>query len=178
MNPISVNPHGIIDEQKKIPVLSFFTGGGFLDLGFEQAGFKIVWTNECNPVFKDMYEYGMTAWRRASALEAKIARIDDCRSIVDIPAGDIIKKAFSKGRPALFGAIGGPPCPDFSTGGKNRGRKGEQGILSKTYVDLLCEIKPDFFCLRMFPGFLGPKNIVRFLQNLRTNLKKAVILSI
>ncbi len=26
------------NKQKHIPVLSFFTGGGFLDMGFEQAG--------------------------------------------------------------------------------------------------------------------------------------------
>ena len=29
-------------NQTEIPVLSFFTGGGFLDIGFEQAGFKVV----------------------------------------------------------------------------------------------------------------------------------------
>jgi len=33
---------------KKIPILSFFTGGGFLDIGFEQAGFEIIWINEAN----------------------------------------------------------------------------------------------------------------------------------
>lgn len=27
----------------------------------------------------------------------------------------------------LIGFIGGPPCPDFSVGGKNRGVKGDHG---------------------------------------------------
>ena len=33
-------------HENKIPILSFFSGGGFMDMGFEQAGFKVVWTNE------------------------------------------------------------------------------------------------------------------------------------
>ena len=49
----------------EFPLLSFFTGGGFLDLGFEQAGFKVVWTNENNAAFAEMYAHAMTAWRKA-----------------------------------------------------------------------------------------------------------------
>ena len=45
---------------KNIPVLSFFTGGGLLDLGLEQAGFEAGWTNEFNLTFADLYEHGMT----------------------------------------------------------------------------------------------------------------------
>ncbi len=30
----------------------------------------------------------------------------------------------------LIGFIGGPPCPDFSVAGKNKGREGENGKLS------------------------------------------------
>jgi DNA (cytosine-5)-methyltransferase 1 len=29
-----------------MPILSYFFGGGFLDLGFEKAGFRTVWSNE------------------------------------------------------------------------------------------------------------------------------------
>ena len=42
-----------------VPLLSFFTGGGFLDMGFEQAGFEIVWTNEVDPSFAEMYNHGI-----------------------------------------------------------------------------------------------------------------------
>ena len=31
-------------HENKIPILSFYSGGGFLDMGFEQAGFETVWT--------------------------------------------------------------------------------------------------------------------------------------
>src|SRR5712692_2769425 len=30
----------------QVPVISYFTGGGFLDLGFMAQGFRIVWRNE------------------------------------------------------------------------------------------------------------------------------------
>jgi DNA (cytosine-5)-methyltransferase 1 len=35
-----------VSKINKIPILSFFTGGGFLDMGFITAGFDVVWTNE------------------------------------------------------------------------------------------------------------------------------------
>ena len=41
----------------------------------------------------------------------------------------------------LTGFIGGPPCPDFSVAGKNRGRDGENGRLSGTYAQLICTAK-------------------------------------
>lgn len=44
----------------RIPLISFFTGGGFLDLGLEKAGFAVVWTNEIDNAFADMYEAAMT----------------------------------------------------------------------------------------------------------------------
>ncbi|MEO6830853.1 MAG: DNA cytosine methyltransferase, partial [Chitinophagaceae bacterium] len=45
----------------------------------------------------------------------------------------------------IIGFIGGPPCPDFSVAGKNKGHTGENGKLSGTYVELICRNKPDFF---------------------------------
>lgn len=170
-----VNPNEVINRQSRlqtVPLLSFFTGGGFLDLGFEQAGFTIVWTNESNPIFADMYEYGMIAWRHSYFPDAQIAKISDRRSILDIPECDIIKTAFPEGRPALFGAIGGPPCPDFSIGGKNRGRGGDQGCLSKTYFDRICEIKPDFFVFENVLGLLKTKRHREFLSELEKHLEE------
>lgn len=39
----------------RVPIILFFTGGVFLDLGMEQAGSSVFWTNECNDAFADMY---------------------------------------------------------------------------------------------------------------------------
>jgi len=171
----SVNTQEFANKQfkiKEIPVLSFFTGGGFLDLGFEQAGFKIVWNNECNPVFADMYEYGTTTWRNSSSPNSKQAKISDRRSIVDIAACDIIEAAFPLEIPELFGMIGGPPCPDFSIGGKNRGHNGIHGPLSNVYVDRICEIKPDFFVFENVAGLFRTKKHREFLAKLEIQLEE------
>jgi site-specific DNA-cytosine methylase len=53
-----------------LPVLSFFTGGGFLDLGFETAGFNIAWSNEYNGRFADLHDYAYTKWRQAKNPQA------------------------------------------------------------------------------------------------------------
>ena len=37
-------------------VISFFAGCGGLDLGFEQAGFRVVWANELEPSVHATYE--------------------------------------------------------------------------------------------------------------------------
>ena len=36
-------------------VVSFFSGCGGLDLGFEQAGLEVVWANDNNPAVKVTY---------------------------------------------------------------------------------------------------------------------------
>ena len=37
-------------------VISFFAGCGGLDLGFEKAGFRVVWANEIEPSVHATYE--------------------------------------------------------------------------------------------------------------------------
>jgi len=37
-------------------VISFFAGCGGLDLGFEKAGFRVVWANELEPSVHSTYE--------------------------------------------------------------------------------------------------------------------------
>ena len=147
-----------------IPVLSFFTGGGFLDIGFEQAGFKVVWTNENNPAFARMYAYGMSAWRkslRKHPWKSKIANTDNAETL---KAAAIKREAFADGIRGIFGVIGGPPCPDFSNGGNHAGQEGSNGKLTKTFVDLIGRIKPDFFVIENVAGLYRFRKHRRFLD--------------
>lgn len=41
-------------------VISFFAGCGGLDLGFEKAGFRVVWANELEPSVHATYEKNHT----------------------------------------------------------------------------------------------------------------------
>lgn len=155
-----------------IPVLSFFTGGGFLDIGFEQAGFSVVWTNEANAVFAGLYAYGMTRWKQSLRPRAEEISISTTKNIEKVFAPEIIKQAFPERRPYFFGIIGGPPCPDFSTGGKNRGGKGINGRLSKTYVHRICKIQPSFFVFENVPGLYKTKVHREFLAGLERSLER------
>ncbi len=138
-------------RQLDIPILSFFTGAGFLDLGFRQAGFSSIWHNEYSKEFVGGFEHGM----QAVGLNGPAAKIQSTQSILDIGPSGILKEAFgSAGRPSCFGMIGGPPCPDFSVGGKNRGSQGENGRLTEVYANRIYEIEPSFFLLENVPGLL------------------------
>src|SRR5882762_8056608 len=134
-----------------IPLLSFFTGGGLLDLGFEAAGFKVHWTNECNHDFGRIYEKGMTTCRRSRNKTAPAAKISSTKKIEELKPARVLADAFGRTRPAFFGVIGGPPCTDFSNGGLHAGHDGEAGKLTSVYVRMLIRLKPDFFLLENVP---------------------------
>lgn len=150
---------GSMDGTGRIPVLSFFTGAGFLDLGFEHAGFTSIWHNEFVPEFVHGFESGMLS----SGFDR---RIENTSSILDIGPNQIAKEAFGGIVPPLFGMIGGPPCPDFSVGGKNRGRHGDNGKLSGVYVDRILEIRPAFFVFENVPGLFRTKKHQEFFLSL------------
>jgi len=160
-----------VKDANTIPVISFFTGGGFLDMGFEKAGFNIVWTNEFNTSYADFYSFGMTAWRKANSSSKAEAKITSTKSINQIYGPDIIKEAFKGEKPPLFGSIGGPPCTDFSSGGKHNGSNGKNGKLTRIYVNRICSIMPSFFVLENVPGLYRTKKHRHFLNSLMKKLE-------
>ena len=135
----------------KIQLLSFFSGGGFLDIGFEQAGFEIKWTNEFNSEFAKIYASGVTSWRRSRNAKPAETKIANTASIATLDADQVVKEAFGGNRPDLFGVIGGPPCTDFSVGGLHAGHNGKNGKLTAVYIDMLRDLKPGFFLLENVP---------------------------
>lgn len=158
---------------QKTPILSFFTGGGFLDLGFEDAGFQTVWTNEFNNDIADMYGHGLTALRRDKNPDAPLVSISSRKSITHLKPKDVLIEAFQEKKPKFFGIIGGPPCPDFSVGGKNRGNKGDNGKLTQSYINMVIALKPTFFLMENVPGLLRTLKHKVFLDKIRKQLKKA-----
>jgi DNA (cytosine-5)-methyltransferase 1 len=149
-----------------IPILSFFTGGGLLDIGFELAGFRPVWTNEVNEAFVSMYAHAMTSWRRSRLPTCQPAVISSTRSIEELVAADVLHEAFGKHRPPLFGAVGGPPCPDFSAGGRNGGSEGEYGRLTRTFMELVCAAGPQFFVMENVAGLCRIRKHRAFLREM------------
>ena len=49
---------------KKIGLFSFFTGAGFLDLGFESVGFRTYMANELDRNFSEVYRFSRRKMRK------------------------------------------------------------------------------------------------------------------
>lgn len=157
---------------KKKVIFSFFSGSGFLDLGFELNGFDIDLVNEYQPAFLDAYKH---ARKKMGLREPKYGYFNiDINEFLDTRKDELHRYiADAKRDGSLVGFIGGPPCPDFSVAGKNRGRDGDNGKLSQSYVDLIIEIKPDFFLFENVKGLWRTSRHRAFYEELKTLLSKA-----
>ena len=160
--------------RNSVPVISFFSGGGFLDIGFEEGGFDICWTNEYNQFFADVYSSGITSWRQAKNRAPMVRAVISCTdSITALTPEKVLNQAFPHGRPSLFGVIGGPPCTDFSVGGLHASHEGDAGKLTGVYVKMLLGLQPGFFLFENVPHLeSNPKHRKKFktlLQRLNIN---------
>ena len=158
-------------HKHKIPILSFYSGGGFMDIGFEKAGFEIVWTNEVDEVFAKLHAAGITSWRKARGNGIK-AEIFNTKSITEVSAEKIVEEAFPEGKPEDFGIIGGPPCQDFTINGNMEGFKGERGKLTIVFFDRIRELQPTFFVMENVTGLTKSNSTNEHLQKLLRKLKK------
>lgn len=122
-------------------VASFFAGCGGLDLGFEQAGYEIVWANEFD---SDIY----------ATYELNHPNTTLCKkSIKDIQAIDI---------PNCDGFIGGPPCQAWSEAGRGLGLNDERGQVFLDYIRLIKDKQPKFFLIENVKGLISEEHIKTF----------------
>ena len=130
-------------------IVSLFAGCGGLDLGFERAGFDVIWANE--------YDKSIHATYRLNHPNTTL-NTSDIRSLSgnDIPDCD--------------GIIGGPPCQAWSEGGKRLGIEDPRGQLFWDYIRIVKEKKPKFFLIENVQGILEDKHkdsLGNFLKVLR-----------
>lgn len=119
----------------KPTVVSLFSGGGGLDLGFINAGYEILWAIDNNQNAVNTYK-------------ANIGNHIKCADITQenidlIPKADVV--------------IGGPPCQSFSLAG-NRNVEDARGQLIWRYMDIIEHIKPKAFVFENVTGLLSAKN--------------------
>lgn len=151
-------------------IFSFFAGAGFLDLGFElQGDYNIVFVNEFHETFNRIYRY---ARHNMGLQEPRYGHhIEDITEYVNGEHRDKLQKLINwveeSKEEELTGFIGGPPCPDFSVAGKNRGRDGENGRLSGTYAQLICTALPDFFLFENVKGLYRTARHRQFFEDLK-----------
>ena len=156
---------------KKIGIFSFFSGAGFLDLGFEKTkNYKTLFVNEVHKPFMDIYKYS----RQSLNIKAPEYGYHNCdiTDFLEEKKATFLRDSIEKGKKNhdLIGFIGGPPCPDFSVGGKNKGVKGENGKLSGTYVELIIQNSPDFFLFENVKGLYRTKKHREFFDSMKRKL--------
>lgn len=156
----------------KLKLYSFFSGSGFLDLGFERTGYQIELVNEYSEAFMNAYKHS----RAVMALPKPTygyANIDINEYLEERSSElkDYIKGSRSDG--SLVGFIGGPPCPDFSVAGKQKGRNGDNGKLSLSYVNLIVAQQPDFFLFENVKGLWRTAKHRAFYEELKGMLVDA-----
>lgn len=124
-------------------LVSFFAGCGGLDLGFEQAGFNVVWANEFEKHCRATY---IRNHPNTEFMLGDICKIDP-NSIPDCD-----------------GFIGGPPCQSWSVGGKQKGWEDEQGWQILKYIYIIEAKLPKFFVIENVKGLLD--SIFKYVFNM------------
>lgn len=140
----------------ELKIYSFFSGAGFLDLGFEQSGFKIEFVNEIDDAFLSVYKYAR------DKMGYQVPRLgyfncDINEFLKGTKKKQLVINVNNDKKDSLVGFIGGPPCPDFSKAGKNKGISGDNGKLTNSYKRIILQQTPDFFLFENVKGLWETK---------------------
>ncbi|MDA9159796.1 DNA cytosine methyltransferase [Rhodobacteraceae bacterium] len=113
-------------------LISLFSGCGGLDLGFQNAGFEIIWAND---IFKDAAQtYALNVGDHIST-----------KNISDIDTASI---------PDCDGVIGGFPCQGFSVANMGRTVDDERNTLYLEFIRVIEAKSPKFFIAENVKGIL------------------------
>ena len=157
-------------------IFSFFSGAGFLDLGFElQGNYNIVFVNEFHKAFNRVYQY---ARQHMCLPTPKYGHhVEDITEYLDGKHDEKLQRLLGwveeSKQEDITGFIGGPPCPDFSVAGMNRGKEGENGKLSGTYANLICKALPDFFVFENVKGLYRTARHRHFFEELKVLFRES-----
>ena len=118
-------------------IISLFSGCGGLDLGFEKAGFNVLWANEFDKTIHETY------------------RLNHPHTVLNT---NDIRLLSGKDIPDCDGIIGGPPCQAWSEGGKQLGIQDPRGQLFLDYIRIVKDKRPEFFVIENVQGILEEKH--------------------
>lgn len=155
----------------KLKIFSFFSGVGFLDLGFEKKNFEIVFVNEYSKEFLSAYKFARKEMKMKSPRFGYY-----CGDINDLLSGELGKQLEKRvgemKKEGLVGFIGGPPCPDFSIAGKNEGIIGENGVLTNSYKKIILKQEPDFFLFENVKGLWSTQKHRKEYEKIKRSLRR------
>lgn len=119
-------------------IVSFFSGCGGMDLGFEQAGFDVIWANDNASSVRETYALNFPKTQFCN------------KSITEISIDDLPND--------IMGIIGGPPCQSWSNAGKGLGLQDPRGKLFLTFIEILKSSQPLFFVAENVKGIKSARN--------------------
>lgn len=137
----------------KIQGLSFFSGGGGLDIGAQMAGIKVLTSLDFD---KDAIE----TLRLNKFFSHTHHRLDDIRNVKSLD----FRQALKENNPEKLVLLGGPPCQPFSKAGywktlsQRLGPDDPRNMIG-SYLHIIDEIRPDGFILENVESILHPHNI-------------------
>lgn len=154
-----------------VSIFSFFAGCGILDLAFKETNYDVVFVNEFSREFLAGYQYAHSQLNHKAPIYGygcnsaeKYSKRKGKTKLIKL-----MDEERNKGR--FVGFIGGPPCPDFSVGGKNAGSSGENGRLTRVYFDIICRCKPDFFVFENVRGLIKTEKHKKFYNEMRCKVQ-------
>jgi DNA (cytosine-5)-methyltransferase 1 len=113
--------------------VSLFAGAGGTDLGFKEAGFRIIWANDNDPNC-------VATYRKNIGAEIVLGDIEDV-DLDTIPQADVV--------------IGGFPCQGFSVANMGRTVDDKRNVLYRHFVKIVAGTKPKLFVAENVKGILS-----------------------
>ena len=125
----------------KPTVISLFTGGMGLDLGFEKQGFTIRVALDHDPAVEATIRANC---RSLPVITDNVSRVTttDLLDSAGLPVG---------GTTVVTGA---PPCEPFSTAGARNGFRDHRASAVYSFMRIVKESRPEYFAFEEVPGFL------------------------
>jgi len=130
--------------ERQPKAISLFAGAGGCSLGFQQAGYKIIFATDFDKAAIQTYKANFP---QTKAERNDINNLDFSRLLLDLKIE----------RGEIDVLIGGPPCQGFSTAGP-RFWDDPRNYLLKQYVRALEIIKPKWFLMENVEGLLTSNN--------------------
>jgi DNA (cytosine-5)-methyltransferase 1 len=133
---------------------SLFSGPGGLDLGFENAGAKILFAGDIDKACVETYNANR---------KDPIAVI---RDLSKISVDEILNESDLSSSYDILGVIGGPPCQSFSYANVYATESDPRHKLPEHYARILKGLKEsigiDFFLFENVPGLISPQHLEKF----------------
>ena len=155
---------------KKIRTVSLFSGGGGLDIGFEKAGFEILFATDFNHECCETLKAN-----RGNTLSPELIVEEHDITTMNL---DILPDNIDM-------IIGGPPCQTFSASARRAGgaagQLDQRGNLFLSYCAVVEKLQPKAFLFENVRGILGTnkgldfRNIVESFANLGYTIEHRIL---